>query len=472
MPNYDFSTLSSVDFEQLTRDLLQAQLGVRLQSFKRGKDGGIDLRYSTIRDPRELIVQCKHYVETDAKTLIRQLESSELPKVRVLSPTRYILSTSTPLLPQHIDAIVNLFKPYMQSAQDCLGRDDINALLLKHPLVEQSHFKLWLASSGILQRILHSSIYSRSESKKNEILRKIKIFVQTPAIGVAQQMLDKCHCCIVSGIPGVGKTSLAEMLLLEFLADDWELVEISEDTEEAWAALAPSRKQVFYYDDFLGQTSLALSPLRKNEDVRLVEIIKTVAADSTKRLILTTREYLLADAKQRFERLSHANLDLYKIVVDMGQYGRRSRANILYNHMYFSSLPREYVEALISSNVVRAIIDHPNYNPRVVEWLTKWDFVKTTPSCDYPELCIRVLNTPEELWTHTYSTQISELGRCILQVLATFSTKIAESALRRAVSLLSKARAVRLNQSRTEGGVHDRTQVDRRIVGSKQSNMG
>ncbi len=46
MPDYDFHQLSSYDLEILTRDLLQAHWGVTIESFKIGKDGGIDLRYA------------------------------------------------------------------------------------------------------------------------------------------------------------------------------------------------------------------------------------------------------------------------------------------------------------------------------------------------------------------------------------------------------------------------------------------
>lgn len=46
MPDYDFHTLSPVDFEALTRDLLQASQNIVFQSFKVGRDRGVDLLYS------------------------------------------------------------------------------------------------------------------------------------------------------------------------------------------------------------------------------------------------------------------------------------------------------------------------------------------------------------------------------------------------------------------------------------------
>ncbi len=38
MPGYDFKTLSPIDFELLSRDLLQEELQITLQSFTCGRD--------------------------------------------------------------------------------------------------------------------------------------------------------------------------------------------------------------------------------------------------------------------------------------------------------------------------------------------------------------------------------------------------------------------------------------------------
>lgn len=60
MANYDFSTLNDRDLEELARDILSTKLGLDFQSFKPGPDKGIDLRFATINDENEIIVQVKH----------------------------------------------------------------------------------------------------------------------------------------------------------------------------------------------------------------------------------------------------------------------------------------------------------------------------------------------------------------------------------------------------------------------------
>lgn len=44
MARYDLRQLSSRDFEELVRDLLQAEWNVSLEAFRTGRDQGIDLR--------------------------------------------------------------------------------------------------------------------------------------------------------------------------------------------------------------------------------------------------------------------------------------------------------------------------------------------------------------------------------------------------------------------------------------------
>ena len=141
MSAYDFRSLSPHDFELLCRDLLQAEIGVRLESFSAGPDFGIDFRY---RDRSvNVIVQCKHYVDSGFDALRRAIERKERNKISQLQPTRYILATSVSLTPMRKDALLRTLDAYCLTSGDILGQEDINNLLAKHQNIEQSHFKLW-----------------------------------------------------------------------------------------------------------------------------------------------------------------------------------------------------------------------------------------------------------------------------------------------------------------------------------------
>jgi len=58
---YNFRTLSPIDFELLVRGLLQAELGITMESFGHGKDGGIDFRFSVA--DQDVVVQAEHHIE-------------------------------------------------------------------------------------------------------------------------------------------------------------------------------------------------------------------------------------------------------------------------------------------------------------------------------------------------------------------------------------------------------------------------
>jgi hypothetical protein len=96
MLRYDFTSLSSQDFEELVRDLLQAEWKVALEAFKSGRDKGIDLRYSPAHGGRT-IIQCKHYVRSGFNKLLADLTMGERPKIELLRPARYVVATSVAL---------------------------------------------------------------------------------------------------------------------------------------------------------------------------------------------------------------------------------------------------------------------------------------------------------------------------------------------------------------------------------------
>ena len=111
MPSYSFESLSPADFEDLTRDLLQESLGVRLEAFGPGRDNGIDLRHSSSTEG-DLIVQCKHYARSGFAQLLNEIRSSELAKIRKLQPNRYILTTSVDLNPERKGRLVKALFPH------------------------------------------------------------------------------------------------------------------------------------------------------------------------------------------------------------------------------------------------------------------------------------------------------------------------------------------------------------------------
>jgi hypothetical protein len=353
MPCNDFRALSSQDFEELVRDLLQAEWDVHLEAFKSGRDKGIDLRYATTPGTKT-IVQCKHYVGSGFAKLLAHLRNLELPKVKRLRPRRYVVATSLQLNPDEKDALVAALRPFVQNSQDIYGGNDLDGLLARHHEVRRAHFKLWLTNTDVIGRVLHNAEQSHTDFEVRRILQKLPLFVQSAAFPRAMEMLQREKVLVISGVPGIGKTTLAEMLIYAHINEGYLPAAIQAEITEGRRLFRddPNAKQVFFYDDFLGQTFLGdrAEYLGRNQDAALIDFMEMVRRSPQSRFILTTREHILRSALQVSERLSRSSSLEERCILELNDYTRGDKARILYNHIYFSDLPQAYKEALLEDD--------------------------------------------------------------------------------------------------------------------------
>ncbi|HEV3443242.1 MAG TPA: hypothetical protein VG099_01310 [Gemmataceae bacterium] len=417
MPDYTFHTLSDADFEDLACDLLGVSLKISFQSFAQGRDSGVDLLHGT-RVSGSTVVQCKHYCRSKFTNLKSKIITEEVPKLAKLRPRRFILATSLGLTPQNKEELLKLLAPYCNGIHDIYGRDDINALLRQHPAVETAHHKLWLTSVPVLQRVLRHGAAVWNAMTKEDIERKMSLYVQTEAYGAALDILGEHNYCILSGIPGIGKTTLAQVLVTLMMDEGYELIAVRDDVQEAFEALDLRKKQVVYYDDFLGQSSIS-ERLGKNEDRGIVRLLTESRRAKHLKVVFTTREYILEDAKRVYEPLNRGDLDVAKCVVKVEDYTRGLRARILYNHIYFSGLPRTYAAALLKDKAYRLIVDHDGYSPRIVEWMTLGAGPAGVQPDSYVDKFVQVLDDPAQLWQHAFENQIGEDARAVLYCVGT-----------------------------------------------------
>lgn len=441
MADYDFRQLSPHDFELMCRDLLQAELGLRLESFKTGKDGGIDFRYAS--QGKQIIVQCKRFVETGFAGLLRELRA-EAHKVSSLKPERYVLMTAAPLSNANKTRIVEVVGAQFLDKADIFSQADLNNLLTRHGEIEQSHYKLWLASTRVLERVLHNDIVTQSEFQVEKIHREIKRYVQGNAYPRAQAVLAQDHVVILSGLPGVGKTTLANMLLYEHLERGFEAVIVRDDFSEGKSMFRRGKRQIFYFDDFMGTTFLGDRGSRdqQREYRAILEFMEMVGSSQDKRLILTTREQMLHQAWNRSEQIRNAGVMDRKVVIQMGDYSMQQRAEILYNHLFFSDLPPDYRDQLLEGDFYLKIVKHDKFNPRLIEWLSSYRRLAkgAVKVGDYQAFVSRLLDDPAEIWRHAYEQQISEAGRSLLLTMFSFGGKGHDQLLRESFAALHSYR--------------------------------
>ncbi|MEZ7138035.1 restriction endonuclease [Komagataeibacter sp. SM21] len=440
MSDYDFRQLSPHDFELMCRDLLQAELGLVLESFKAGKDGGIDFRYA--QAGKQIIVQCKRFVEAGFSGLLRELRK-EADKVRKITPGRYVLMTAAPLSDANKTKIVEVIGAQFLVKADIFGCADLNNLLGRHSEVERSHYKLWLASTNVLETVLHNNIVRQSDFQVEKIHGEIKRYVQGNAYPRALEALKADHVVILSGLPGVGKTTLANMLLYEHLSNGFEPIIVRQNFAEGKAMFQKGKPQVFYFDDFMGVTFLGDkgSSDQQREYRAILEFIEMVSSAKDKRLILTTREQMLRQAWDASEQIRNAGLMDRKVVIRMDDYSVRQRAEILYNHVFFSDLPPEYRDELLKNEFYLQIVKHDKFNPRLIEWLSTYRRLKNVPVGDYQTFVTQLLQDPAEIWRHAFEQQISDAGRSLLLSLFSFGGQVGDAVLREGFAALHAHRA-------------------------------
>lgn len=442
MGNYDFKQLSPSDFEDMSRDLLQAEMSITFESFVTGRDGGIDFRYA--KNKNLIVVQCKHYIKTGVSGLMANLRQ-EVSKVISLKPNRYIVVTSVALTPKNKKDIVELIGNKFLCTSDIFGQDDLNNLLTKHKNIENNHYKLWLSSRAVLDRVINNALITHSEFKVDQIYKEIPRYVPSSSFPDALKILDENRVVIIAGSPGVGKTTLANLLLYEHLEKGFQAVIIESDIRDAKSLIQKGINQIFYFDDFFGATYLGENGIsfRNNADQVFIDFISMVRTSASTRLVLTTREHIMNLAVQQSERIRFSDMSDHKLILKISDYSVSQRARILYNHLYFSDLPSQYTQALLQNSFYLEIVKHIKFNPRLIEWLSTYRRVKDVDVFKYIDFIKNLLNNPAEIWMHAYEQQISNAARSFLLALFTHDGKANLNKLESSFSELHKVRGIK-----------------------------
>jgi hypothetical protein len=292
--------------------------------------------------------------------------------------------------------------------------------------------------------LLASATYSRSKSLAEEITDLLPRWVPGQVFFKARELVHREKVCVIAGVPGIGKTTLAKMLLADAIAEGYDAIAVSADIEEAWAVYDPGRQQIFYYDDFLGRTALT-ARLGKNEEDRLLAFMRRVAASRTTLFVLTTREYILQQARELYEQLATEGVEGRRFLLELQGYSRTDRARIFYNHAFFSGqLTRVARQALVADRAYGAIVDHRAYNPRQIEWITGLSGHRLTEedNADYVSFAVAALDDPARIWRYGFEHQLNEAQRALLLVLVTMPDQVEHDDLERAFEAFAEAAGI------------------------------
>lgn len=276
----------------------------------------------------------------------------------------------------------------------------MNNLLEKNPEIEKNYHKLWLASTNVLNTIINRATLNWSSFELEKIEKDIRLYVENESLNKALDVLKENHYVVISGIPGIGKTTLARMLVYTMLARGYEEFVYVDDMDTAAKMFSKEKRQIFFFDDFLGANSFVQQSV--SFENKLITFIDKVRNSKHTLFILSTREYVLSEAMAHYEKLSMSNIDIAKCTIELEYYTKTIRAKILYNHLAEANIPPEYINVFIDKRGYMTIINHQNFNPRVIESIIKEQIWETIDSNDFANKVKEFFDNPISVWQFAF----------------------------------------------------------------------
>lgn len=415
----NYANLNDIEFESLCKDIMEKKLGIPLRRFAPGKDGGVDLTDDV--NLKSTVVQVKHYRNSTTTQLVTSLKS-ELKKVTTLSPQKYYICCSRELTAENINDLYLHFQKYMDSSDQIVTILEIDDFLKKEENrdVLKKHFKLWLDDTGILQELENDNIFVDCEAFLDDVDELHKLFVRTSAFDRALNALKNDQTLCIVGDPGVGKSITSKMLALYYASQGYRVRYTSNVTDlgclKASLRSDDNAKEVILLDDCFGQ---AYFEMKSTQSTELISLIKYVKKRPNKILILNSRITIFQEARQRQRDLVHCleRKDFKVHVLDINKLTGEEKAQILYNHLSFSSIPNDYFEEIKADYRYRRIINHRNFNPRIIEFVCKPKRYKATPANKFYSFFLKHLDNPKEMWKDEYEDRLKLEDRILLQTI-------------------------------------------------------
>ena len=412
MEKFNLNNLSSYDFELLCRDIMEKKLRLdtELFTFKAGKDGGIDICSSEISNLK-VMIQAKHYRGSKFSDL-KKIMNNEKEKVQYINPKNYYLITSLKLSRKDkIEIIEIIGKNFMKDISHIISYEDINRFLdnPKNIDILKKHYKLWLFSTNVFELIQNRDILFDEEMFMCEIEEESHKFVKTDFYEKILKILNKENLVIIIGNPGTGKTTLSKMLVLNYIAEGYKIkISSINDISKIKQSLSLNKeeKQLILLDDFLGQHYLELDNKKIKEVYSTVKNIKKNYKNT--KMILNSRIIILNEAKEEENKFNDfiTEEENKRILVDTNEISYLDKAKILYNHLYFSGMGNDFFEEIKRDENYFKIIEHKNYNPRIIEYMTINNRFKEPKK--YIKEFLKNLENPSQIWKSQFKKMNEE----------------------------------------------------------------
>lgn len=385
MLNFDFHNLLDwEEFQCLVCDVLNIrEKGLKFTTYKRGRDQGTDIRCTNSN--LKIIGQIKLWDSHNYNGMLADLKK-EVVKCQRLKPNRYILGIGMSLTPDRADEILKMFGGYIQCEEDIIDREKLNRYLNEpeYTQIKESYSKLLVPNliyvKDVIDNIINRNFYNNTKRVLEFIKDNHSLYYETKQYRQALKKFKKEGIIILTGNPGVGKSTVAQMIIQHMLLEKWDNILVLNGILDIEKVMESDKKQLFFIDDFWGsQFDNQIS----NRDYlqRFVQIIEDIQRSSNHYLILTSRTYIINSILNRAELEVHDLFELNNYTIALEEYTLKDKAKIFLNHLLFYNCEREYLEYLQYNDLLKSLLSHPNYSPRHVEYFMKHVYNKKVHNC-------------------------------------------------------------------------------------------
>lgn len=425
MQNY--GNLSDYDFELLCRDIVQAKTGLRLSCFGKGPDGGIDAMNLYANDNADTapsaIVQAKHY----PRTPFSKLKSEALRLAEKLGAGRcktLYFMTSMPLTANNIqklkialDGIAESVEVWgLQDIDDFLSSPEGNKVLF-------ANFKLWVQSTNAINMLVNNSACIDSSQLQSSIEDKQDLFVPTEAFVSAEKILEAHGFVMLTGSPGVGKTTISQMLALRYAGNGFRLIYTTDaDVARVKSTLSLDQdaREFILLDDFLGQSYWKASDVRPRE---IQSLISYCSRFPNKKLVLNSRLTILNEVRSK-----DSDFDFFlddrkrsEYLIDANELSDYEKARILHAHLVRFNVAPEHLTSVLEKRAYLRIINHRNYNPRIIEYACNAKRIGEAAPSNFAHYMLERLDHPEDAWRNEYDNRLTKEDRILMNTLYSLS---------------------------------------------------
>ncbi|KFC38227.1 hypothetical protein FF18_15855 [Elizabethkingia anophelis] len=421
MIDFDFhNLLFPTEFEKLCRDVVDIRDSpIKFTTYRRGRDGGIDFKSTNTQT--KIIGQCKLYNPSNYNSFFANLKN-EIKKCKRQKPSRYILCTNTKLSPSQAQEIYDLFEGYIINEEDIVDGEKLNKYLgnKEYQHLLKVYSKLLVPNLQLVEQaldeIINRKYYNKTASFLREIQKEHKLHHNTQMLKHCIDVLEKNKIIILTGNPGVGKTTTAKMIVNYFINQKVKNVLFLTDTDFIEIEGLYQNNQIIVVDDFWGQN---FRPEHKDGSRlrNFNRIINDFKESENRYLVLTSREYIIQDVLNHAEHETQKILNTDRFIVNLDGFSNEDKARIFLNHLLYYDFEKAFFNKLEYSDILENIIEHSNYSPRHIEYFIKqFLYFDDKSSYNFYALFLKYLDKPTEYWNKNFE-KLNGTSKLILLII-------------------------------------------------------